>query len=238
MLTERTSYFFGASGSMLLHLFVVALALILARPDLERRELIRPEIIHARLVELEAQTPEPVVQEERVIDLTQRQIPQPAPPEPVRSPSPQAAPEPVAEEEPEEPEPAAAEPELPAVTQREQDFTDQLQREADAIAAQADREQVMSYSALIEQQVAANWSRPPSARRGMVVELRVSLVPTGRVVDVEVVSSSGDEAFDRSASQAVLKAEPFNRLQELPSDIFEENFRTFRFRFSPDDLRL
>lgn len=237
MLTERTSYFFGVSGSMLLHLCVVALALILARPDLERREMIRPEIIHARLVELEAQAPEPVEPQERVIDLTRRQAPPPAPPAPRAVPSQQVVAEPEASEEPEEVAPAA-EPELPAVAQREQDFTDQLQREAEEIAAVTNREQVMSYSALIEQQVAANWSRPPSARRGMVVELRVSLVPTGRVVDVEVVSSSGDAAFDRSASQAVLKAEPFDRLQELSSQVFEDNFRTFRFRFSPDDLRL
>lgn len=238
MLTERTSYFFGVSGSMLLHLFAVALALVLARPDLERREFIRPEIIHARLVELEAQASEPAEPEERVIDLTRRQIPQPAPPAPVASPSVQLEPEPEVIVEPDRPGPAASQPELPALAQREQDFTNQMQREAQAIAAQADREQVTSYSALIEQKVAANWSRPPSARRGMVVELRVNLVPTGRVVDVEVVSSSGDTAFDRSASQAVLKAQPFERIQELPSDIFEDNFRTFRFRFSPDDLRL
>lgn len=236
MLTERTSYFFGVSGSMLLHMFVVALALILARPSLERREMIRPDIIHATLVELEAQTPEPVEPQERVVDLTRRQIPQPAPPPPVATPSQQTQAEPQVVEEPKEV--TASDPELPAVSQREQDFTSQLQQEAEAIAAQADREQVMSYSALIEQKVAANWSRPPSARRGMVVELRVSLVPTGRVVDVEVVSSSGDAAFDRSASQAVLKAEPFERIQELPSQVFEDNFRTFRFRFSPDDLRL
>jgi len=238
MLTERTTYFFGVSGSMLLHLFVVALALVLARPELERREFIRPDIIHARLVELEAQAPEPTEPEERVIDLTRRQIPQPAPPEPVASRNVPVEPEPEVNLEPEQPEPEAAQPELPAIAQREQDFTNQLQREAQAIAAQADRKQVASYSALIEQRAAANWSRPPSARRGMVVELRVNLLPTGRVVDVEVVSSSGDAAFDRSASQAVLKAQPFERIQELPSDIFEENFRTFRFRFSPDDLRL
>lgn len=222
---------------MLLHLFVVALALILARPSLERREIIRPEIIHARLVELEAQAPELLEPEERVIDLTQRQIPQPVPPEPAPSVSSQAQPEP-AVEEPEQPEPRATEPELEVVTQREQDFTNQLQREAEVIAAQADREQVTSYSALVRQRIEANWSRPPSARRGMVVEIRVNLLPTGRVVDVEVVNGSGDPAFDRSATQAVLKAEPFERVQELPSRVFEEYFRTFTFRFSPDDLRL
>jgi colicin import membrane protein len=244
MLTERTSYFFGASGSMLLHLLVIALALVLSRPDIEQRQFQPPQIIHATLVEMQAKTPEPVAPQQRVIDLTRRQPPQAAPvPRAQPTATPRQTP-PAATQTPPKPTPVAPtasqtrEAELPPVVQREQDFTTQLQAEATAIADQANQEQVMSYSALIEQKVASNWSRPPSARRGMVVELSVSLVPTGRVANVEVVRSSGDVAFDRSATQAVLKAEPFDQLQKLPSKVFEDNFRNFRFRFSPDDLRL
>jgi colicin import membrane protein len=87
----------------------------------------------------------------------------------------------------------------------------------------------------IQRDIIQNWSRPPSARNGMQVILRVYLVPTGEVVDVTVLEGSGNEAFDRSAIQAVRKAERF----DVPVDAeqFEKNFRQFSVLFKPDDLR-
>ena len=50
--------------------------------------------------------------------------------------------------------------------------------------------------------------------------------------------SSGDDAFDRSAVQAVHRAEPYTRLTELNAELFDEQFRQFTFTFNPQDLRL
>ena len=68
----------------------------------------------------------------------------------------------------------------------------------------------------------------------MSAKLLVELIPTGEVVAVSVVESSGNAAFDRSAEQAVRRARRF----EVPQDnaIFEENFRQFYFLFQPEDL--
>ena len=79
---------------------------------------------------------------------------------------------------------------------------------------------------------------PPSARRDMEVELLVQLVPTGQVISVVVVRSSGNAAFDRSAEQAVLKVGRFEKLKELPPKVFETYFRKLPLIFRPDDLRL
>jgi colicin import membrane protein len=64
--------------------------------------------------------------------------------------------------------------------------------------------------------------------------LLVELVPTGEVVNVTVLESSGDAAFDRSAEAAVRKARRF----EVPKepDMFEEHFRQFTLLFRPEDL--
>ena len=82
--------------------------------------------------------------------------------------------------------------------------------------------------------VAENWSRPPRARNGMEVELMIELVPTGDVVGVTIVRSSGSEAFDRSAENAVRHAQRF----EVPEErqLFERDFRKFRILFRPEDL--
>jgi len=116
-------------------------------------------------------------------------------------------------------------------------FQEALQSEASELA-EADREAeqavAQSYRAGIYQAVVANWSRPPSARNRMEAKLLVELVPTGDVVGVTVVESSGNAAFDRSAEAAVRKARRF----EVPDDpeVFEEYFRRFTLLFRPEDL--
>jgi colicin import membrane protein len=82
--------------------------------------------------------------------------------------------------------------------------------------------------------VRQNWSRPPSARNGMQAKLLVELIPTGEVVGVNLVESSGNGAFDRSAEQAVRSARRFEVPQE--NSIFEAHFRQFYFLFQPEDL--
>jgi colicin import membrane protein len=95
-----------------------------------------------------------------------------------------------------------------------------------------------SYSALIAARIEQNWSRPPSARKGIQCELEIQMVPTGYVIDVQITKSSGNAAFDRSAVQAVKKIERFNEVKDIPSRIFEQYFRTFKLNFNPKDLRL
>jgi colicin import membrane protein len=101
----------------------------------------------------------------------------------------------------------------------------------------SDLELAQSYVALIARTVEDNWSRPPSARNGMEAELVLQLIPTGEVVNVSLSRSSGNGAFDRSAINAVQKAERFPELQNVPSRIFEQNFRRLRLKFKPEDLR-
>jgi colicin import membrane protein len=102
-----------------------------------------------------------------------------------------------------------------------------LLRDEEALAAQ-------SFRAGIYELVRKNWSRPPSARNGMSARLLVELIPTGEVIAVEVVESSGNSAFDQSAEQAVRQARRF----VVPSDNaqFERYFRRFYFLFKPEDL--
>ena len=115
---------------------------------------------------------------------------------------------------------------------------DVLEAEKQLALDQDNEKLTASYSAYIMERIEANWNRPPSARRGMEVALIIQLVPTGQVINVTMVKSSGSEAFDRSAQQAVHKVGRFERLQQLDAQAFEKNFRKLRLVFRPDDLRL
>lgn len=99
---------------------------------------------------------------------------------------------------------------------------------------QQGEQQARSFYQLIKEAIEQSWSRPLSARNGMEVLLKISLVPTGEVAQVSVANSSGDAAFDRSTVVAVKAASPF----EVPQDSrqFEKYFREISMRFKPEDL--
>ncbi|GAA4649132.1 hypothetical protein GCM10023116_14060 [Kistimonas scapharcae] len=113
---------------------------------------------------------------------------------------------------------------------------DQVEQQRIAEQLKTDANVVNGYVALIEQLVRQNWSRPPSARKGMTVKLRVRLTPTGEIVSIETLKGSGNPAFDDSAIRAVQKAAPFRELGQLESRLFESHFRAFNFYFDPQDL--
>ncbi len=92
-------------------------------------------------------------------------------------------------------------------------------------------------AAIIQQAVISRWTRPPSARNGMQAVLEIALVPTGDVAGVSVLQTSGNNAFDRSAINAVERAGRFPEVQQLEPAVFEREFRRFQLIFRPEDLR-
>ena len=202
-----------------------------------------PVAINARLVDIseitkpkpKAPPPKKVTKPKKVMPAP-RVTPKPKPkpkPQPVAKNPAQSYPAPQKAQPKPEPqsEPRMSADQLAALARAELD---------DAIAAEqvatAD-EMAASFAALIRQTVIGYWSRPPSARNGMEALLQVQLVPTGEVVHVSVLKSSGDSAFDRSALNAVEKAGAFPELQKLPNNEFERTFRRLRLFFRPEDLR-
>ena len=122
--------------------------------------------------------------------------------------------------------------------QQQAEWEDMLTQKEAQMDAQEDQRAANSYRQIIQQRLSENWSRPPSARRNMEAQVRIQLVPTGRVVGVNIIKSSGDAAFDRSVEQAVRKAHQFIELQAMDSRLFELKFRSVDVAFSPEDLRL
>ena len=112
-----------------------------------------------------------------------------------------------------------------------------MSKQPSAEATATADEMSASFVGLIQRTVISYWSRPPSARNGMECELAVQLVPTGEVISVTLVRSSGNAAFDSSAINAVKKAGAFPELQKLPSAEFERKFRRLNLIFRPEDLR-
>ena len=166
-------------------------------------------------------------------------------PKPKKTPKPKPAPAPVPalESKPQptevtQPEPAAA-PELDA-EQLAALTREELETlvDADIMTTGAGEPSLRDVvAATIQAAVINRWTRPPSARNGMVAVLAIQLVPTGEVVGVGVLQSSGDTAFDRSAMTAVNRVGRFPEVAKLDDPTFEANFRRFQLIFKPEDLR-
>ncbi len=209
-----------------------------------------PRVIQAKLVSVADLQPKPVVEPKPVVKPAPKKpvkaVTKPKPtakPAPKPKPSPKPKPKPKAEPKPKpepkpEPkrEPRMTEAELAAIARAELAQAMAQEEEAQARAASAD-EMTASYAALIQQTVMNYWSRPPSARNGMEAVLAIQLIPSGDVISVTLLKSSGNTAFDRSAINAVEKAGSFPELKQLPIREFDKTFRRFRLLFRPEDLR-
>ena len=117
---------------------------------------------------------------------------------------------------------------------RNRAFRDAVGEELTAETLDAIEDITQVYITEIYLAVVQNWSRPPSARNDMSTIVLVELFPSGDLNTVGVIESSGNDAFDRSALNAVKRAAPFT----VPDDLalFESSFRSFTLNFKPQDL--
>ena len=212
------------------------LYLLTANWETTEREIIRakpaPNVINARLVDISE------ISKPKAVTVKPKSKPKATPPKPKAvTPKPKPAPpkpNPI-------PKPTPAKPTPPqqsnrdafAAIVRDELATADAQQQATVTAG----EMSASFVSLIQRTVVNYWSRPPSARNGMECELSIQLIPTGEVVNVTLVRSSGNSAFDSSAINAVQKAGAFPELRNLPSREFEKNFRRLTLIFKPEDLR-
>ena len=219
------------------------LYLLTANWETAEREIIRakpaPNVINARLVDIsEISKPKAAPPKPKAVTVKPKSKPKATPPKPEAvTPKPKPAPP---KPNP-TPKPTPAKPTPPqqsnrdafAAIVRDELATADAQQQATVTAG----EMSASFVSLIQRTVVNYWSRPPSARNGMECELSIQLIPTGEVVNVTLVRSSGNSAFDSSAINAVKKAGAFPELQNLPSREFEKNFRRLTLIFKPEDLR-
>ena len=242
------------AATLILHLALIGLVILRWSPDTRARSVearvLPPRAIAATLVDVStvqppstpppraapprqaAPKPDPgpatpaAAPAEPPVDSTPRRDPEPRASRPVRRPT-AARPQPPQAGKSAQQWAAIGRAELAAALDRE-----------DSLAGAVTAEQMSaSYAASIRDTVESYWSAPPSARNGMQALLAIQLVPTGEVVSVSVLRSSGSAAFDRSALNAVEKAAAFPELRNLPRREFERRFRRFQLLFRPETLR-
>jgi TonB family protein len=238
------------AGTLALHLLLLAAILLRYQADSDPRTIearvLPPTVINATLIDaaslkpkkqVRKPTPKPAAKPtpkpvKKAASKTATTSSSKAPSKTTTEPSKAPAAKPKVEPKVEERISAA---ELAAISRRE--LAAAMAAEDSTQVAVTAEEMSTSYAALVRDTVVSYWSRPPSARNGMEALLAIQLVPTGEIVSVSVIRSSGSVAFDRSAMNAVEKAGSFPELKNLPGREFEKTFRRFQLLFRPEDLR-
>jgi colicin import membrane protein len=90
---------------------------------------------------------------------------------------------------------------------------------------------VDQYATIIKQRIKRYWIKPANSQDGLQCTLRVTLLPGGDVKQVNVIKSSGNPVFDRSAESAVYKAAP---LPQPTDPKAAAALRDFQFIFKPE----
>ena len=234
------SYALPFIGAVLLHSLVAAFAMRGFDSQEGIAEVITPRVVNAKLLVIEPPQVRPAPSKQPAVKRAEPPAPEPQPalkdikPEPLES-ADAVAKAAQAERQRREFNAQRRRARLAALGEL---ADDSLQRSLDAEAEQMlnaqNAQQVRTYQAGIYDLVRKNWSRPPSARNGMQARFVVELIPTGELLSVALLDSSGNAAFDRSAELAIRRAKRFS----VPEDnaVFEANFRRFYFLFRPEDL--
>ena len=93
--------------------------------------------------------------------------------------------------------------------------------------------EISKYSSIIKQQVMSQWKKPSVITGDLITEIRITLVPTGEIINTKVIKGSGIKSFDDSALTAIARVGSFEGLQ-MPSNLFEKHFRQFILVFNPN----
>jgi len=97
----------------------------------------------------------------------------------------------------------------------------------------SEQNQVELFSSLIIQSLQSAWRKPMNIQNGLICDLRLTINRNGRVVNSNLIKSSGNIRFDNSALMAVERIETFNFFNRIPANIYQSNFRNIVITFNP-----
>ena len=110
---------------------------------------------------------------------------------------------------------------------------EELLKEENNNTQASEQNQVGIYSSLIIQTLQSAWRKPMNIPNGLVCDLRLTINKNGRVVNSNLIRSSGNIRFDNSALMAVSRVETFEFFNKIPINIYQANFRNIVITFNP-----
>lgn len=100
------------------------------------------------------------------------------------------------------------------------------------ISDNADVVEQISYKVIKD--IESLWIRPNSAKIGMFADFNLRINRLGIIENIEMKQTSGDNAFDRAALNAIRKYKQIKYVRNLDDQTFQVYFSNFTLRFRPE----
>jgi colicin import membrane protein len=101
------------------------------------------------------------------------------------------------------------------------------------IEVSKEQQEIALYAQRIISTIEDAWMKPRNIPENLVANLRLKIRPSGRIIGVDLIKSSGNIRFDNSALQAVRRVEVFNFFNSIPKTLFEKEFQVISISFNP-----
>jgi TonB family protein len=105
--------------------------------------------------------------------------------------------------------------------------------EESEIELDRDKQEISIYAQKIISTIESAWMKPRNIPKDLVANLRLQIRSSGRIIDVDLVKSSGNIRFDNSALQAVRRVETFSFFNSIPKNLYESDFQIISISFNP-----
>ena len=109
----------------------------------------------------------------------------------------------------------------------------ELIAEDKSISTKYEKNQIDILSSYVIENIQSAWRKPINIQDGLVCDLRLSINKNGRIIDINLIKSSGNLRFDNSAIKAVQRVETFSFLKDIPINMYNSNFKSIVITFNP-----
>ena len=113
-----------------------------------------------------------------------------------------------------------------------QDISELLTQEIE-VEVSKEQQEITMYAQQIILTIEDAWIKPKNIPDGLIANLRLRIRPSGRIINADLIKSSGNIRFDNSALQAVRRVETFNFFNSISKSLFEKEFQTISISFNP-----
>ena len=108
-----------------------------------------------------------------------------------------------------------------------------LIEEESMLIEQSEQSQIEFFSSLIIQSLQSAWRKPINIQDGLVCDLRLTINKNGRIINSNLIKSSGNIRFDNSALNAIQRVETFNFFNNIPFSLYTSDFKNIVITFNP-----
>ena len=113
-----------------------------------------------------------------------------------------------------------------------QDISELLTQEIE-VEVSKEQQEISMFAQQIILTIEDAWIKPKNIPEGLIANLRLRIRPSGRIINADLIKSSGNIRFDYSALKAVQRVETFNFFNKIPLSIYSSNFKNIVITFNP-----